>query len=131
MKDEIAKSVHPLLVAGLDLKDRVSRNPGLDLVREQAVLKGILSRVADPSGEKAGADGYLGVRYPLAPGRIGSSLYDLPLNSIDLPALRSEARNLIARKGKFRSTRTRRITSPTAPVAPTTATLGNTNRALS
>ena len=66
MKDEIAKSVHPLLVAGLDLKDRVSRNPGLDLVQEQAVLKGILGRVADPPGEKAVADGYLGVRYPLA-----------------------------------------------------------------
>src|SRR5262249_16908570 len=38
-----------------------------------------------------------------ASGRIGSILYDLPLNSIDLPALRSEARNLIDRKAKFRS----------------------------
>jgi type VI protein secretion system component VasF len=67
MRDEIAKSVHPFLVAGLELKERVSRNAGLDLAQEQAVLKGILSRVADPIGEKASAsDGYLGVRYPLA-----------------------------------------------------------------
>src|SRR5262245_4456934 len=41
-----------------------------------------------------------------ASGRIGSTLNDLPLKSIDLPALRSEARNLIARNAKFRSTRT-------------------------
>lgn len=68
MKDEIARSVHPFLSAGLDLQERVSRNPsGLDLTQEQAVLKGILSRVADPPGEKAGSSGgYLGVRYPLA-----------------------------------------------------------------
>src|SRR5436309_11846659 len=32
-----------------------------------------------------------------ASGRIGSTVYVLPLNSIDLPALRSEARNLILR----------------------------------
>src|SRR5438105_15787344 len=34
-----------------------------------------------------------------ASGRIGSTVYFLPPNSMDLPALRSEARNLIARKG--------------------------------
>src|SRR5262245_54060436 len=61
-----------------------------------------------------------------ASGLIGSTVYDLPLNSIDLPALRSLARNLIDRNPKFRSTSTCRMTSPTAPVAPTTATLGNT-----
>src|SRR2546426_2888590 len=33
-----------------------------------------------------------------ASGRIGSTMYDLPLNSIDLPALRSEARNFTARR---------------------------------
>src|SRR5438874_10645216 len=32
-----------------------------------------------------------------ASARIGSMTYDLPSNSIDLPALRSEARNLTAR----------------------------------
>src|SRR5262249_33290652 len=49
-----------------DLKERVSRNPNLDLTQEQAVLKGILSRVAEPPGEKTVSDGYLGLRYPLA-----------------------------------------------------------------
>src|SRR5947208_12110621 len=33
-----------------------------------------------------------------ASGRIGSTGYFLPLKSMDLPALRSEARNLIARR---------------------------------
>src|SRR5579871_6371517 len=62
-----------------------------------------------------------------ASGRIASTGYDLPLKVIDLPALRSEARNLMARKGKACSSSTCRMTSPTAPVAPTTATLGNTH----
>src|SRR5947209_7080047 len=66
-----------------------------------------------------------------ASGRIGSMLYDLPWKSIALPALRSEARNLIARTANWCSTRTCRIIAPTAPVAPTTATLGNTSRFLS
>ena len=39
-----------------------------------------------------------------------------------LPALRSEARNLIDATGKARSSRRRIIRSPTAPLAPTTAT---------
>src|SRR5947208_15097799 len=43
-----------------------------------------------------------------------------------LPALRSDARNLIARRGNACSTSTCRMISPTAPVAPTTATLGTT-----
>src|SRR5271166_3534619 len=38
-----------------------------------------------------------------ASGRIGSTRYLLPLNSIDLPALRSEARNLMARRANARS----------------------------
>src|SRR5207237_6456222 len=66
-----------------------------------------------------------------ASGRIGSTGYVLPLNVMDLPALRSEARNLIARKGNECSSSTCRMISPTAPVAPTTATLGNTPGALS
>jgi hypothetical protein len=48
-----------------------------------------------------------------------------------LPTLRSEARNLIDRSGKFRSVRTWRMTSPTTPVAPTTARLGRTYSYLS
>ena len=35
-----------------------------------------------------------------ASGRIGSTVYVLPLNSIGLPALRSEARNLIDAEGE-------------------------------
>lgn len=66
MKDDIARSVHPVFVAGLDLKERVTRNPQLDLVQEQAVLKGMLSRVTDAAGDKVGSEGYLGIRYPLA-----------------------------------------------------------------
>src|ERR1043166_5864225 len=38
-----------------------------------------------------------------ASGRIGSTRYELPLNWIDLPALRSEARNLMARRLNARS----------------------------
>ena len=47
----------------------------------------------------------------------------LPLEVNRLPALRSEARNLIEPTGNDRSTSRRIITSPTAPLAPTTATL--------
>src|SRR5438105_13386727 len=61
-----------------------------------------------------------------ASGARRSTEYDLPRKSMLLPALRSEARNLIVRQGKSRSIRTCRMISPTAPVAPTTATLGVT-----
>ncbi len=53
----------------------------------------------------------------------GSIVYVFPANSIDFPALRSEARNLIDPTGNFRSWSSRTITLPTAPLAPTTATL--------
>src|SRR6187551_3127476 len=43
-----------------------------------------------------------------ASGRIGSTVKVRPANSIGLPALRSEARNLIARYAKDRSASTRR-----------------------
>src|SRR3954469_8437854 len=61
-----------------------------------------------------------------ASGRIGSTGYCFPLNSTVLPALFSEARNLIDLTGKRRSASTFRIRSPTAPVAPTTATFTDT-----
>src|SRR5207244_3632035 len=66
-----------------------------------------------------------------ASGRSHSTVPRLPWNSIVLPALRSEARNLMARKGNLCSVRTCRMISPTAPVAPTTATLGTTKGFLS
>ena len=50
----------------------------------------------------------------------------LRIGLIDLPTLRSEARNLMAREIKLCSMSTSRMISPTAPVAPTTATLGTT-----
>src|SRR5437763_679040 len=61
-----------------------------------------------------------------ASGRIGSTEYCLPANSTDLPALFSDARNLMDLTGNCRSASTRRIKSPTAPVAPTTATFTDT-----
>ena len=45
-----------------------------------------------------------------------------PRNATVLPALRAEARNLIDATGKRRSSSRRIIRSPTAPLAPTTAT---------
>ena len=66
-----------------------------------------------------------------ASGRIGSTGYCLPAKSMGLPALRSEARNLMPRRANLCSTSTRRMISPTAPVAPTTATLGATEGTLS
>src|SRR5215471_1921769 len=61
-----------------------------------------------------------------ASGRNSSTGYDLPWDSIALPALRSEARNLMERRGNLCSLNTCRMISPTAPVAPTTATPGTT-----
>src|SRR5262245_24718613 len=61
-----------------------------------------------------------------ASGRRSSTVYRFPANSTGFPALRSEARNLTDFAGKFRSASTRRIKSPTAPVAPTTAKLTDT-----
>src|SRR5262245_38382419 len=61
-----------------------------------------------------------------ASGRIGSTGCCFPLNSTVLPALFSDARNLMAFTGKCRSASTRRIKSPTAPVAPATATFTDT-----
>src|SRR5512136_2407635 len=52
-----------------------------------------------------------------------STVYSPPLNSIRVPALRVEARSLSLLTGKFLSPRMETISFPTAPVAPTTATL--------
>src|ERR1043166_7074757 len=50
-----------------------------------------------------------------------STLYGLPLNSSVLPTERAEASSFREATGKFRRSRTRRISTPTAPVAPTMA----------
>ena len=53
-----------------------------------------------------------------------STVYGLPLNSSVLPAERAEASSFREATGKFRRSRTRRISTPTAPVAPTMAMFG-------
>src|SRR5262245_46309726 len=65
-----------------------------------------------------------------ASARMGSTVYVWPRKGIGLPADFADARNLIDFTGKSRSTSTRRKNSPTAPVAPTTATFGITFEAL-
>src|SRR5690606_1436672 len=50
------------------------------------------------------------------------TLYFLPLNSISLPLLFSDATGINSVTGKLRSANTFNISDPTKPVAPTTAT---------
>src|SRR5476651_451670 len=54
-------------------------------------------------------------------GFTSSTVYGLPLNASVLPAERAEASSFREATGKFRRSRTRRISTPTAPVAPTMA----------
>jgi len=93
MRDEIANLVHPVLVYGVELKDRLDRGEELNLESEQAQLKGLLlsdsearrhtdfggegdaahsmvsvvgaTRGGD-SGRRSGGDHFLGIRYALA-----------------------------------------------------------------
>src|SRR5690606_645571 len=51
-----------------------------------------------------------------------TTLYFFPLNSISLPLLFSEATGINSVTGKLRSAKTVKISDPTRPVAPTTAT---------
>ena len=57
-----------------------------------------------------------------------STVYSLPLNVSVVPALRGEARNRNVFAGKSRSSSNCRMMRPTAPVAPTNATVSNTIR---
>jgi type VI secretion system protein ImpK len=91
MRDEIANLVHPVLMYGVDLKDRLDRGESPNLESEQAQLKGLLlseseaRRHNDFGGEgdiahsvsvvgatragdssRRGSDHFLGVRYALA-----------------------------------------------------------------
>src|SRR5471032_1639265 len=54
-------------------------------------------------------------------GFTSSTVCGLPLNESVLPAERAEASSFREATGKFRRSRTRRISTPTAPVAPTMA----------
>ena len=59
---------------------------------------------------------------PLKDAAVSSStVYGLPLNSRVLPAERLDASSFRLATGKLRRSITRRISTPTAPVAPTTA----------
>lgn len=85
MKEEIANLVHPVIMYGLNLKDRIRRNEAGDMYTEQATLKGLLlsdleaRRYADFGGDRVAdlslrqsldpgrrQDTFLGVRYALA-----------------------------------------------------------------
>ncbi len=91
MKEEIANLVHPALVYGVDLKERLDRGEEPNLESEQAQLKGLLlsdseaRRWSDFGGEgeishsvsmvgatragepgRRGGDHFLGIRYALA-----------------------------------------------------------------
>lgn len=92
MRDEIANLVHPVLMYGVDLKDRLDKGEDPNLESEQAQLKGLLlseseaRRHGDFGGEgdsghsmvsvvgatrggdagRRGGDHFLGIRYALA-----------------------------------------------------------------
>src|SRR5438477_11717841 len=82
MRDELANLIHPLLLQGLRLKERVERGELLNLTTEQAALKSLLlsegeaRRLPDFGGDDAAyaglvrgqvnPDHFLGVRYGLA-----------------------------------------------------------------
>ena len=85
MREEIANLVHPVIMHGLRLKERLERGERPDFEAEQAALKGLLtgsqaSRIADYVGDHAQVsmagmtragesprrgDHYLGIRYAL------------------------------------------------------------------
>lgn len=87
MREEMASLVYPVLTYGLRLKERVDRGDQLNLMDEQAALKGLLQsesqarRYTDYGGEREGgsianlarpadggrrgSDGFLGARYAL------------------------------------------------------------------
>src|SRR6266851_6154157 len=92
-----------------------------------------LSITIAPAARAAGANSRLrpapalkkAMSMPLKESAFSSStLQALPLNSSVLPAERAEASSLSEPTGKFRRSRTRRISMPTAPVAPTMAMFG-------
>jgi len=93
MKDEIANLVHPVLMYGVDLKERLDRGEDPNLESEQAQLKGLLlsesearrhsdfggegdiarsmvsmvgATQAGQAGGRPGGDHFLGIRYALA-----------------------------------------------------------------
>ncbi|MCE9531403.1 MAG: DotU family type IV/VI secretion system protein [Planctomycetes bacterium] len=71
MRDELAKHVHPVLLHGLRLKERLKRGERPNLASEQATLKGLLGSPNQPAPWGGGSDPlasmdstrYLGARY--------------------------------------------------------------------
>ncbi len=93
MRDEIANLVHPVLMYGVDLKDRLDKGEEPNLESEQAQLKGLLLSESEArrhgdfggegdmahsmasvvgatrggdAGRRGGGDHFLGIRYALA-----------------------------------------------------------------
>jgi type IV/VI secretion system ImpK/VasF family protein len=76
MREELARLVHPVLAAGLGLKERLERGEAPALEAEQAALTGLLlsdrdaARLPDFGGDRPDDQGsvaaFLGVRYALA-----------------------------------------------------------------
>lgn len=66
MQDQIAGPVYAVFSAGLDVRERLERQPELlDFAKEQAALKEILRKVPNVGEEKFGSETFLGIRYPL------------------------------------------------------------------
>jgi type VI secretion system protein ImpK len=67
MRDDIAGPIYTVLRQGLDLRERLERNPELlDVGAEQTTLKEALRKVPNLGEEKVSRDQhFLGIRYPL------------------------------------------------------------------
>ena len=73
-----------------------------------------MTRVAGMIDLLRGGQGMFGIA-------LGGVWRDIEGSLFELPTERAEASSLREATGKFRRSRTRRISTPTAPVAPTTA----------
>jgi type VI secretion system protein ImpK len=67
MREEFAAPVYAVFRAGLDLKERLEKNPELlDMYKEQSNLKEIVRKVPNFGEDKShGDEVFLGIRYPL------------------------------------------------------------------
>src|SRR5690606_25186964 len=82
--------------------------------------RGACSREVPPPAENSAMS--MSARSSVAVAARSSTRTSTPANGSVLPAERAEAKNRTAATGSSRSSRRRRITAPTWPVAPTTAT---------
>ena len=78
---------------------------------------GAHSKEVEPPAENSAKSGFISIAVCMV-----TTVYSFPLNSIFLPAERSEATGINSVTGKFLSVKTFNISPPTKPVEPTTAT---------